>query len=249
MPFNQASNQVPPLLMVGQGPVRLPASNQGPAGPGPSKGDSHGPPNHHTGHSQEMRRDHSAERDPERGPPFRGSQDWGDHRDNRGSAERRGPPQDYHDRFEGPDQFHDDFRKDERFGHRPREFENRMGPNPHERVGEGVLVLSGIFLLIRSTGNLGTRSRGAQVGVHPKVGTEGKPRKSDSRGSLKKHVFVGGEMTGSGRFEGDLVTMDVAHGGEKLLSTWMTSWGTMSLTKQRRMQGVVIQQLEGVAVE
>lgn len=117
------------------------------------------------------------------------------------------------------------------------------------RVGEGVLVLSGIFLLIRSTGNLGTRSRGAQVGVHPKVGTEGKPRKSDSRGSLKKPVFVGGEMTGSGRFEGDLVTMDVAHGGEKLLSTWMTSWGTMSLTKQRRMQGVVIQQLEGVAVE
>ncbi|XP_072896727.1 pre-mRNA 3' end processing protein WDR33 isoform X1 [Hemitrygon akajei] len=132
MPFNQASNQVPPLMMVGQGPVRMPASNQGAPGPGPNKGDSHGPPNHHMNHPQEMRRDQSTERDPERGPPYRGSQDWGEPRENRGSAERHGPPQEFHDRFEGPDQFHDDFRKDERFGHRPREFENRMGPMPHE---------------------------------------------------------------------------------------------------------------------
>ncbi|XP_038672017.1 pre-mRNA 3' end processing protein WDR33 isoform X1 [Scyliorhinus canicula] len=130
MPFNQAPNQVPPLMMVPQGPVRLPASNQGPPGPGPSKGESHGPPNHHMGHPQEMRRDQSAERDPERGPPYRGSHDWGDPRENRGSAERRGPPQDYHDRFEGPDQYHEDYRKDERYSHRSREFENRMGPPP-----------------------------------------------------------------------------------------------------------------------
>ncbi|GCB68486.1 hypothetical protein scyTo_0012290 [Scyliorhinus torazame] len=134
MPFNQAPNQVPPLMMVPQGPVRLPASNQGPPGPGPSKGESHGPPNHHMGHPQEMRRDQSAERDPERGPPYRGSHDWGDPRENRGSAERRGPPQDYHDRFEGPDQYHEDYRKDERYSHRSREFENRMGPPP---VDEG----------------------------------------------------------------------------------------------------------------
>ncbi|XP_067851705.1 pre-mRNA 3' end processing protein WDR33 isoform X2 [Heptranchias perlo] len=129
MPFNQAPNQVPPLMLVPQGPVRLPASNQGPPGPGPNKGESHGPPNHHMGHPQEMRRDQSAERDPERGPSYRGSQDWGDPRENRGSAERRGPP---HDRFEGPDQYHDDYRKDERYSHRSREFENRVGPLPHE---------------------------------------------------------------------------------------------------------------------
>ncbi|XP_007883218.1 pre-mRNA 3' end processing protein WDR33 isoform X2 [Callorhinchus milii] len=197
MPFNQGTpNQVPPLMMSGmgqQGPVRVPASNQGPPGPGSGKGDGslgptsgamirnsnvpntellgpasgvimyqlrpgmtiirhpgpgpigalpsqqllsqkgepHGPPNHHMGHPQEMRHDQNMERDPDHGP-FRGAPDWPDPREKRPSAERRGPLHDFHDRFDPQDKFREEFRKDERFVLRPREFEGRGGPLPHE---------------------------------------------------------------------------------------------------------------------
>uniref|UniRef100_A0A4W3J0I3 pre-mRNA 3' end processing protein WDR33 n=1 Tax=Callorhinchus milii TaxID=7868 RepID=A0A4W3J0I3_CALMI len=94
-------------------------------------GEPHGPPNHHMGHPQEMRHDQNMERDPDHGP-FRGAPDWPDPREKRPSAERRGPLHDFHDRFDPQDKFREEFRKDERFVLRPREFEGRGGPLPHE---------------------------------------------------------------------------------------------------------------------
>ncbi|XP_022379969.1 pre-mRNA 3' end processing protein WDR33 isoform X1 [Enhydra lutris kenyoni] len=126
-PFNQeGQNAGPPPLIPGLGQQgaqgRIPPLNPG-QGPGPNKGDSRGPPNHHMGPMSERRHEQSSgpEHGPERGP-FRGSQDC------RGPPDRRGPHPDFPDDFSRPDDFH----PDKRFGHRLREFEGRGGPLPQE---------------------------------------------------------------------------------------------------------------------
>ncbi|XP_012317741.1 pre-mRNA 3' end processing protein WDR33 isoform X1 [Aotus nancymaae] len=126
-PFNQEGQSAgPPPLIPGLGQQgaqgRIPPLNPG-QGPGPSKGDSRGPPNHHMGPMSERRHEQSGgpEHGPERGP-FRGGQDC------RGPPDRRGPHPDFPDDFNRPDDFH----PDKRFGHRLREFEGRGGPLPQE---------------------------------------------------------------------------------------------------------------------
>ncbi|XP_047628566.1 pre-mRNA 3' end processing protein WDR33 isoform X3 [Phacochoerus africanus] len=126
-PFNQeGQNAGPPPLIPGLGQQgaqgRIPPLNPG-QGPGPNKGDSRGPPNHHMGPMSERRHEQSGgpEHGPERGP-FRGGQDC------RGPPDRRGPHPDFPDDFSRPDDFH----PDKRFGHRLREFEGRGGPLPQE---------------------------------------------------------------------------------------------------------------------
>ncbi|XP_059586873.1 pre-mRNA 3' end processing protein WDR33 isoform X1 [Alligator mississippiensis] len=131
-PFNQeGQNPGPPPLIPGLGQQggqgRLAPHNQG---PGPNKGDARGPPNHHMGPLTDRRHDQNSgppDHGPERGP-FRSGQEWGDGRDNRGLPDRRGPHPDFHDDFERPDDFRDDFHPDKRFGHRLRDFEGRGGP-------------------------------------------------------------------------------------------------------------------------
>lgn len=94
------------------------------------QGDSRGPPNHHMGPLSDRRHDQNSggpDHGPERGL-FRGGQEWGDGRDSRGMPDRRGPHPDFHDDFDRPDDFRDDFHPDKRFGHRLREFEGRGGP-------------------------------------------------------------------------------------------------------------------------
>ncbi|XP_072613566.1 pre-mRNA 3' end processing protein WDR33 isoform X3 [Vulpes vulpes] len=125
-PQGQMGPQGPPPLIPGLGQQgaqgRIPPLNPG-QGPGPNKGDSRGPPNHHMGPMSERRHEQSSgpEHGPERGP-FRGSQDC------RGPPDRRGPHPDFPDDFSRPDDFH----PDKRFGHRLREFEGRGGPLPQE---------------------------------------------------------------------------------------------------------------------
>ncbi|XP_015132674.1 pre-mRNA 3' end processing protein WDR33 isoform X1 [Gallus gallus] len=131
-PFNQdGQNPGPPPLIPGLGQQggqgRLGPHNQG---PGLNKGDSRGPPNHHMGPLSDRRHDQNSggpDHGPERGL-FRGGQEWGDGRDSRGMPDRRGPHPDFHDDFDRPDDFRDDFHPDKRFGHRLREFEGRGGP-------------------------------------------------------------------------------------------------------------------------
>nr|XP_028686443.1 pre-mRNA 3' end processing protein WDR33 isoform X1 [Macaca mulatta]XP_028686444.1 pre-mRNA 3' end processing protein WDR33 isoform X1 [Macaca mulatta] len=126
-PFNQEGQSTgPPPLIPGLGQQgaqgRIPPLNPG-QGPGPNKGESRGPPNHHMGPMSERRHEQSGgpEHGPERGP-FRGGQDC------RGPPDRRGPHPDFPDDFSRPDDFH----PDKRFGHRLREFEGRGGPLPQE---------------------------------------------------------------------------------------------------------------------
>uniref|UniRef100_A0A7M4EQ65 pre-mRNA 3' end processing protein WDR33 n=1 Tax=Crocodylus porosus TaxID=8502 RepID=A0A7M4EQ65_CROPO len=128
---SQGQNPGPPPLIPGLGQQggqgRLAPHNQG---PGPNKGDARGPPNHHMGPLADRRHDQNSgppDHGPERGP-FRSGQEWGDGRDNRGLPDRRGPHPDFHDDFERPDDFRDDFHPDKRFGHRLRDFEGRGGP-------------------------------------------------------------------------------------------------------------------------
>ncbi|CAI5775283.1 pre-mRNA 3 end processing WDR33 [Podarcis lilfordi] len=140
-PFNQeGQNPGPPPLIPGLGqhggPGRHGPHNQG---PGPNKGDSRGPPNHHMGPLSERRHDQNSggpDHGPERGP-FRGGQDWGDGRENRGMPDRRGPHPEFHDDFDRPDEFREDFHPDKRFGHRLREFEGRGGPPQEEKWRRG----------------------------------------------------------------------------------------------------------------
>ncbi|ERE81573.1 WD repeat-containing protein 33 [Cricetulus griseus] len=124
--LEEGQNAGPPPLIPGLGQQgaqgRIPPLNPG-QGPGPNKGDSRGPPNHHLGPMSERRHEQSGgpEHGPERGP-FRGGQDC------RGPPDRRGSHPDFPDDFSRPDDFH----PDKRFGHRLREFEGRGGPLPQE---------------------------------------------------------------------------------------------------------------------
>ncbi|XP_062988507.1 pre-mRNA 3' end processing protein WDR33 isoform X1 [Elgaria multicarinata webbii] len=137
-PFNQeGQNTGPPPLIPGLGQHGGPGRHN--QGPGPNKGDSRGPPNHHMGPLSERRHDQNSggpDHGPERGP-FRGSQEWGDGRDNRGMPDRRGPHPDFHEDFDRPDEFREDFHPDKRFGHRLREFEGRGGPPQDEKWRRG----------------------------------------------------------------------------------------------------------------
>lgn len=103
------------------------------------KGDSRGPPNHHMGPISERRHEQNSggpDHGPERGS-FRGSQEWSDGRENRGMPDRRGPHPDFHDDFDRPDEFREDFHPDKRYGHRLREFEGRGGPPQEEKWRRG----------------------------------------------------------------------------------------------------------------
>uniref|UniRef100_A0A670I7N5 pre-mRNA 3' end processing protein WDR33 n=1 Tax=Podarcis muralis TaxID=64176 RepID=A0A670I7N5_PODMU len=138
--LQEGQNPGPPPLIPGLGqhggPGRHGPHNQG---PGPNKGDSRGPPNHHMGPLSERRHDQNSggpDHGPERGP-FRGGQDWGDGRENRGMPDRRGPHPEFHDDFDRPDEFREDFHPDKRFGHRLREFEGRGGPPQEEKWRRG----------------------------------------------------------------------------------------------------------------
>nr|XP_003218436.1 PREDICTED: pre-mRNA 3' end processing protein WDR33 isoform X1 [Anolis carolinensis] len=140
-PFSpEGQNSGPPPLIPGLGqhggPGRHASHNQG---PGPNKGESRGPSNHHMGPLSERRHDQNSggpDLGPERGP-FRGGQEWGEGRENRGMPDRRGPHPDFHDDFDRPDEFHEDFHPEKRYSHRLREFEGRGGPPQEEKWRRG----------------------------------------------------------------------------------------------------------------
>uniref|UniRef100_A0A803U050 pre-mRNA 3' end processing protein WDR33 n=1 Tax=Anolis carolinensis TaxID=28377 RepID=A0A803U050_ANOCA len=147
----QGNMQGPPGPQGPQNPSRGPHPSQTPPpfqqqktpllgdGPRPPFSESRGPSNHHMGPLSERRHDQNSggpDLGPERGP-FRGGQEWGEGRENRGMPDRRGPHPDFHDDFDRPDEFHEDFHPEKRYSHRLREFEGRGGPPQEEKWRRG----------------------------------------------------------------------------------------------------------------